>query len=105
VRAIADYDEAIRNNPQDAEAHNNRGLAHAATGNLDRALADYGRAIEINPDYAEAYNNRGLAYYRKGALAEALDDLTRAETLLPAGSAQRAKARDAIAEVERLHRP
>ncbi|HSM19569.1 MAG TPA: tetratricopeptide repeat protein, partial [Hyphomicrobiales bacterium] len=100
-----DYDQAIANNPSDAEAHNNRGLAHARSGNLDEALADYDRAIEIDPDYAEAYNNRGLAHYRKGALGPALDDLTRAETLLPAGSPQRSKARDAIAEVERLHRP
>ena len=103
--AIRSFRKAIELDPTDPEAYHNRGQVYYEQDQYDLAVADYTRAIELDPDYATAFANRGLAHYRKGALAAALDDLLRAETLLPAGSAQRSKARDAIAEVERLHRP
>jgi tetratricopeptide (TPR) repeat protein len=39
-RAIEDYDQAIRLNPQDADAFYNRGIAYADKGQTDRAIAD-----------------------------------------------------------------
>src|SRR3989338_6117745 len=50
--AIADYDTAIRLNPNLAEAYNNRGLAWGNKGNLDNAIADYDTAIRLNPNFA-----------------------------------------------------
>jgi tetratricopeptide (TPR) repeat protein len=43
-RAIADYSEAIRINPRDAVAFNDRGFAHSTKGDYDRAIADSGRS-------------------------------------------------------------
>src|SRR5437763_11440898 len=62
AKAIADYDEAIKNDPQQPAAYNNRGIAYVAAGQYDKAIADYDEAIKINPQYASALNNRGLAY-------------------------------------------
>jgi tetratricopeptide (TPR) repeat protein len=40
-RAIADFTEAIRLNPQHAVALGNRGAAYSAKGDNDRAIADF----------------------------------------------------------------
>jgi clan AA aspartic protease (TIGR02281 family) len=77
-RAIADFNEAIRLNPNLALAYNNRGFAYFRTGDLDRAIADYGEAIRSNPNYAFAYGNRGLAYSRKGDFERAIADSSEA---------------------------
>jgi len=36
TKAIADYDEAIKNDPQQAAAYNNRGIAYASAADYDR---------------------------------------------------------------------
>ena len=59
--AIADFSEAIRLNPKDAVAYNNRGVAYYAKSDLDRAIADFNEAIRLDPKDAIAYNNRGAA--------------------------------------------
>lgn len=43
-------------------AYVNRGVAHAARGDLDLAIADYDAAVALNPDLAEAFFDRGNAY-------------------------------------------
>src|SRR6266446_1175590 len=61
-RAISDLSEAIRLNPNSADAHRNRGIAYRAEGDLNRAIADHTQAIRLDPKYARAYNARGFAY-------------------------------------------
>src|SRR5262249_46823091 len=46
-RAIADYNEAIRADPERAEPYNNRGRVHHVKGDLDRAIADFNEAIRL----------------------------------------------------------
>jgi tetratricopeptide (TPR) repeat protein len=51
-RAIADYDEAIRLNPNFANAYKNRAGVWKVKGDLDRATADYNEAIRLDPKMA-----------------------------------------------------
>jgi tetratricopeptide (TPR) repeat protein len=83
AHAILDYDQAIRLNPEYAEAYNNRGYAHFWNGNATHALADYSRAIELRPNYANAYNNRGVAYMASGHSDQAISDFDYALELQP----------------------
>ena len=72
--AMAAYDEAIRLNPQLAEAYNNRGNAKDDLGRHEDAIADYNQAIRLNPQLAEAYNNRGNAKIALGQYEAAIAD-------------------------------
>jgi tetratricopeptide (TPR) repeat protein len=65
-RAIEDLDQAIRLNPNFAEAFSNRGNAYTNKGQPDRAIQDLDQAIRLNPNYAGAFRNRGLAKRAKG---------------------------------------
>lgn len=57
--AIADYTEAIRLNPDYAQAHNKRGIIRARDlKDYPAAKADFDRAIQIDPNYGDAYYNR-----------------------------------------------
>lgn len=55
-RAIADYSEAIRLNPQYAGAYANRGNAWKNKGDYDRMIADYDEAIRIEPENVRRLN-------------------------------------------------
>jgi tetratricopeptide (TPR) repeat protein len=87
ARTIQGCDAIIRwarETPRDTgTAFYNRGLALAATGQLDRAIDDYGQAIRLRPDLADAYNNRGIAWRLKADDARALEDFDRALRLKP----------------------
>jgi lipoprotein NlpI len=73
-RAIQDYDEALRIDPDSALAFNNRGSAFQHMGNYDRAIQDYDQAIRLDSSSALAYNNRGRANHLKEDYPKALKD-------------------------------
>jgi tetratricopeptide (TPR) repeat protein len=77
-RSITEYSEAIRFDPKDGIAYNNRGRAYRGKGDNDRAIADYSDAIRLDPKYVEAHNNRGLAYSAKGDNDRAIADYSEA---------------------------
>ena len=81
--AIADYNRAIRLNPKESAAYNNRRLAKEGRGDLNGAIADYSRAVQLNPKDAFAYNNRGNAKAAKGDFNGAIADYDRAIRLDP----------------------
>jgi lipoprotein NlpI len=85
-RAIADYTEAIRLNPQFAAAHTNRCIAWDAKGDNERAIADCSEAIRLNPQYADGYFNRGVAWSAKGEYDRAIADYSEAIRLDPTGA-------------------
>ncbi len=66
--AIREWREAIRINPDLADAHTNLGVALDDKGLLDEAIKEYREAIRINPDNAIAHYNLGLALRCKGDL-------------------------------------
>src|SRR3712207_4675746 len=49
-----------------AVAFNNRGVAYAAKGDLNRAITDFNEAIRLDPEDAYVFNNRGNAYRSRG---------------------------------------
>ena len=79
--AIADYDEAIRLNPDYDYAYNNRGVAKKNLGRHEEAITDYDEAIRLKPDYAMIYNNRGKANITLNRMDKARRDFETAITL------------------------
>ncbi|KVQ57602.1 tetratricopeptide repeat protein [Burkholderia territorii] len=59
--AIAQYREAVRRQPDYAEAHNNLGDALREARQPDASMQHCAQAIALRPDYAQAYNNLGNA--------------------------------------------
>ena len=53
--AIFQFTQAIKNNPNYAEAYYNRGNARLVLENNQEAINDFEQAIKINPNYIDAY--------------------------------------------------
>ena len=81
--AISACDEAIRLNPNLAEAYNNRGNAKKELGRHKAAMADYDEAIRLKPDHVNAYLNRGVAKWTLGQYEAARADFDEAIRLNP----------------------
>ena len=65
-QAIADYNQAIRLNPNYGMAYYNRGSAYADKRDYDRAIADFEVALRINPNDANARTNLEAARRERG---------------------------------------
>jgi len=77
------FDTAVREDPRNATAINNRGVARVRLGDLDGAVMDYTSAMQLAPTDAEIPFNRGNAYAAAGNLPAAINDYTTAVTLRP----------------------
>jgi tetratricopeptide (TPR) repeat protein len=78
--AIIAFREAIKINPEYAEAHFGLGLALGEKGLPDKAIAEYRLAIHFNKDYAPAHVNLGNALQDKGLLDDAIAEYRAAIT-------------------------
>jgi tetratricopeptide (TPR) repeat protein len=76
--AIDDYNQAIKINPNYADAYNNRGNVRNDLGDKQGAIDDYTLAIKINPNLAQAYTSRGFVYHQKENYTAALSDYNQA---------------------------
>ncbi|MDR0475675.1 MAG: tetratricopeptide repeat protein, partial [Treponema sp.] len=108
ANAIADFDSAIRLNPDMVAAYYFRGSALLASVSrvsnvkdnfdfsitqqrataeqarvIDLAIADFSLAIRLDPNDASAYNTRGIAYGVKGDFDRAVADFNEAIRLDP----------------------
>lgn len=59
--AIKRYDEIIKSEPSNAEAHFGKGIALHKIGKYREAIKYYDRAIKLKADDFKAYNNKGAA--------------------------------------------
>ena len=82
-RAIEDFSEAIRLDPQVKQFYNNRGVAWDDKAHYEEAIADYDRAIELDPRYSLAFNNRGNAWSALEDYGRAIADYSEAIRLDP----------------------
>jgi tetratricopeptide (TPR) repeat protein len=79
------FEQAIRDNPNFAEAHNNLGFLLRQQGpqNYSKALEHYSRAIQLKPHMAETYEYRGVLFAKMGRRADAERDLVTLKKLNP----------------------
>jgi tetratricopeptide (TPR) repeat protein len=70
------FEEALADDEQLAEAHNNLAfsLRMQSAANRERALKHYNRALELKPQLAQAYMYRGVLFVQIGDLARARAD-------------------------------
>ena len=81
--AADDFNEAIRQNPNDVSGYVNRGITRVRLGELNAAIEDYNRAVQLAPGDPEVYFARGNALVAAGQYGPAIDDFTRAVELSP----------------------
>jgi S1-C subfamily serine protease len=68
---LEDAQARVRQNPNDAEAHNNLGIAFYYQGRYQEAIPSLKEAIRLNPNYAKAHYNLGSSYAELGQYQEA----------------------------------
>ena len=67
-QAMADFHQALKIKPEDADPYYMLGVVYLKQGQHDRAIADFTKAVELAPNFAKAYCNRGVAYAMKGQI-------------------------------------
>ncbi len=87
VRAMSDFQAAVRLDPTRWQAIHNRGVSFAVQGRYDQARADFDRTIELRPNYANAYFNRGELRSEQADYAGAIEDYNDALRFKPNDSA------------------
>lgn len=82
-RALEHFREAVRLEPESAQAHYNLATALETSGNVVEASSEYTRALEIAPNYAEAHNNLAILLARQDRLEEGLKHISEAVRIKP----------------------
>jgi tetratricopeptide (TPR) repeat protein len=81
MNAIADCKQALRINPSNADAYNNKGLCLLNLKLYQDAVLDFKKTIEINYAHTYAYLNLGWCQICLGNEAEALRNISSAMEL------------------------
>jgi tetratricopeptide (TPR) repeat protein len=84
-RAQAKFEQAVKQDPGFAEAHNNLAFCLRKQGsqNFQKSLEHYNKAIALNPKLAVAYEYRGVLYMQMERKADAANDLATLKKLNP----------------------
>jgi tetratricopeptide (TPR) repeat protein len=90
--ALAAYNTAIEQDPDNPLAYLGRGAAHRNKGDLDRAIADFSEAIRLEPEQTAGYHNRAAVHHDRGDLDRAIADY---------GAVLRLDPKDAVAHNNR----
>ncbi|MFA6350417.1 MAG: tetratricopeptide repeat protein [Candidatus Omnitrophota bacterium] len=78
VSAIEHFNAAIKFNPLDGAAFNDKALCMVELGLIDEAIYYFDKGIEAEPDYATIYHNKGWLLNNIGLHTEAIKCLTKA---------------------------
>ncbi len=77
-KAVADFSEAARIDPNHPSAYTERGQALFKLGETDRAIADYSAALKKDPNFGPALRGRAMANLYRGSTELAFTDLSKA---------------------------
>jgi tetratricopeptide (TPR) repeat protein len=78
---LADYNEAIRLNPNYIAALYNRGLLFDAKKEYERAIDDFNIALKIDPRNPFVLFRRGEAFLKKGSAGAGNADIAAAKAI------------------------
>jgi len=81
--AIEHFDAAIKLNPEDGAAFNDRALCMVELGIIDEAFSYFDKGIKAEPDYATIYHNKGWLLNNIGRHSEAIKYFNKALSLEP----------------------
>lgn len=83
IRALADYNDAIRLNSKISNFFYERGMVWQKMENWSAAIADYSEAIRLQPNFWSAFYRRGLVLKKLGDTAKGEADLVAALKINP----------------------
>lgn len=81
------YTEQIKQNPNDANAYFQRGLAYRGLKQYEQAIRDYNKVIELKPNWSAPYANMGGCFANLGQNYLAIDACNKALALDPNNAA------------------
>ena len=81
--AISHFEDAIKKNPEYADAYLALGYCKGELGHHEEEIEAYKQAIRIRPNYTEAYFNIGVAYMKVGRYQEAIESYKQAILIKP----------------------
>jgi len=82
-RALAKYDEALKEDPNHLFALRGRARSLMQLGQSAQALSAFNTAIALEPDFGATYANRGVLHDRMGRYEKAIEDYEQALALDP----------------------
>jgi tetratricopeptide (TPR) repeat protein len=100
--AAAEFGKALELDPDEAQTHNNLGLALVETGRAAEGIEHYRRALDLSPGYPEAHNNLGSALVRGHHLPEAVEQFEKALESNPNHGSAHVNLGAALAQLGRL---
>ncbi len=77
------WSDTVRKAPDNADAHNNLGIAYASQGMWDDAVGEFRTTLRLRPNDVEAHNNLGLAYSSQNLWDSAVPEFQQAMRLNP----------------------
>jgi tetratricopeptide (TPR) repeat protein len=83
AEAIPVWKHALEMTPDDDRAHNDLGVALAATGKTGEAIDEYNKSLALNADSSQTHNNLGGALAEAGKTEEAFAEFRKAIELNP----------------------
>ena len=81
-KAVADYTELLRAEPNDAALYTFRAETYGGMKQWEKAIADYTEVLRIHPGDYQAYRSRGGAYYEISKFDNVIADMSAAIALL-----------------------
>ena len=73
-QAIESYNQAIKLDPQNSTAYNNRAAAYNHLGQQERAIQDVSESIRLDPHDSTTHSNRGAMYHALRQYERAVED-------------------------------